>query len=517
MRKTLLTSALFLVPGFAIAANPASPVMGTNTTFQSPGQTKTNLALPPSAISAPYAIQGSTIQSFFFGYNSGAAYPTTESTGYGSVGVGAGAFQSLSAANLEGTAVGNWACQYATTAFSPTCIGMHSGGSEITAPYLTLLGVDAMRDAMSLGELGLITAVGGGAIKHGQPAIGTTAVGVGALAGNSTAVSFGGTVTTGDTITIGIAASGSTPAGLTGLPFSYTLTTVGGDTLTTIALKLATAVNNAVTGPSYGLTTQANASPDGTTELALYFPGNATQGWALTTTATVGGAATETASVYGGTSAAETTAVGYNALAAPGGQGMLRDTVVGWYAGLQVTTGAYDALFGSQVGTNITTGTYDSVFGNYSGRFITTGNFISIFGAQAGNAMTTGQHDTLIGPFVGGTCATSQNVILLGTSNNTDCSAGSESNAIHIGAGANDIMYTTGTNTAATSMTKFAGVVAPTSAGYTVSTLPACSATYKGGWAYVTDALTPTYNAALTGGSSTIVPVFCNGTTWTSH
>ena len=52
----------------------------------------------------------------------------------------------------------------------------------------------------------------------------------------------------------------------------------------------------------------------------------------------------------------------------------------------------------------------------------------------------------------------------------------------------------------------------------TVSTLPPCNATTKGfDNYYVTDATTPTYNGALTGGGAVVVPVFCNGTAWTSH
>jgi hypothetical protein len=54
--------------------------------------------------------------------------------------------------------------------------------------------------------------------------------------------------------------------------------------------------------------------------------------------------------------------------------------------------------------------------------------------------------------------------------------------------------------------------------GYTVSTLPPCNATYNGGIAYVTDfSGTPLYNGALTGGGTTAVPVFCNGSKWTAH
>jgi hypothetical protein len=53
---------------------------------------------------------------------------------------------------------------------------------------------------------------------------------------------------------------------------------------------------------------------------------------------------------------------------------------------------------------------------------------------------------------------------------------------------------------------------------YTVSTLPSCNATYGGGMAYVTDfSGTPVYNGALTGGGTTAVPVFCNGSKWTAH
>lgn len=51
----------------------------------------------------------------------------------------------------------------------------------------------------------------------------------------------------------------------------------------------------------------------------------------------------------------------------------------------------------------------------------------------------------------------------------------------------------------------------------TVATLPACTATLQGRMAAVSDATTPTYNAALVGGGAVIVPVFCNGTAWSSH
>lgn len=52
---------------------------------------------------------------------------------------------------------------------------------------------------------------------------------------------------------------------------------------------------------------------------------------------------------------------------------------------------------------------------------------------------------------------------------------------------------------------------------YAVSTLPACNSGTTGASAYVTDATSPTYNGALTGGGTVKVPVACNGSSWTSH
>lgn len=51
--------------------------------------------------------------------------------------------------------------------------------------------------------------------------------------------------------------------------------------------------------------------------------------------------------------------------------------------------------------------------------------------------------------------------------------------------------------------------------GYTVATLPSASAALQGARAFVTDAAaSPAFLAAVTGGGTTIAPVFCNGTAW---
>jgi hypothetical protein len=52
---------------------------------------------------------------------------------------------------------------------------------------------------------------------------------------------------------------------------------------------------------------------------------------------------------------------------------------------------------------------------------------------------------------------------------------------------------------------------------YTVATLPSCAVGSAGMIAYVTDANAPTYNATLTGGSTTKTLALCNGSAWTAH
>lgn len=51
----------------------------------------------------------------------------------------------------------------------------------------------------------------------------------------------------------------------------------------------------------------------------------------------------------------------------------------------------------------------------------------------------------------------------------------------------------------------------------TVAGLGSCTSGNVNNMRAVTDATAPTYNAALTGGGTVHVPVFCNGTAWTAH
>lgn len=51
----------------------------------------------------------------------------------------------------------------------------------------------------------------------------------------------------------------------------------------------------------------------------------------------------------------------------------------------------------------------------------------------------------------------------------------------------------------------------------TVAELPICNSASKALMYAVSDAVSPTYNGALTGGGTVSVPVYCNGSTWTAH
>ena len=51
----------------------------------------------------------------------------------------------------------------------------------------------------------------------------------------------------------------------------------------------------------------------------------------------------------------------------------------------------------------------------------------------------------------------------------------------------------------------------------TVAELPTCSSDTLGLLYVVTDASSPTYGAALTGGSTTVALALCNGSTWRAH
>ncbi len=159
-----------------------------------------------------------------------------------------------------------------------------------------------------------------------------------------------------------------------------------------------------------------------------------------------------------------------------------------------------------------------TLLGVRAGGGLSTGSTNTLVGANTGVLLTTGGANTIIGANVATTTLiTGTNNILVGTSSSVDTTLTSTSNTINIG----NIWTATGTNTPATAVSSISGSLTIGTLlklnGYTVSTLPTASSAGVGAMAYVTDATAPTYNGALTGGGTVVVPVFSNGTTWTAH
>lgn len=144
-------------------------------------------------------------------------------------------------------------------------------------------------------------------------------------------------------------------------------------------------------------------------------------------------------------------------------------------------------------------------------------------GALTGAALTTASNFLIIGGGGNGTVgnttfASGSGVILIGSgAQAVDTPLPGTSNYINI----ENILTVTGTNTPSTSVASFAGSLGAVAGialhGTTVAALPTCNAGEEGTMMYVTDATAPAYNATLTGGGTVAVPVFCNGSTWTSH
>ena len=108
--------------------------------------------------------------------------------------------------------------------------------------------------------------------------------------------------------------------------------------------------------------------------------------------------------------------------------------------------------------------------------------------------MTTGNNNTYIGNGAHGSVNSNSNEIAIGN--------------LSVGLGSN----TTVIGNSSTTLTKAFGVIVGTN--YTVATLPSASTSGVGARAFVTDALTPVFGSAVTGGGAVAIPVYSDGTNW---
>jgi hypothetical protein len=396
--------------------------------------------------------QGEQSAALFIGLNAGAAFPLGTPDTYGVTAIGSGALQSLTATGTENTALGSWACQYVTTGTQATCLGMHALGYDPTPVGDVALGNDARRDSVSTG--GYTVSVGQHAMAHGYVGVGNVAIGTQAMIGDSTAVILGGSLTNGNTLTVTIAASVSSPGNLTGLPLTRTHVVAGGDTLATIAAAICTQVGTVINGPSYFVGCVSGQVSDGTAFISLQYPGDSTVGWALTTTAAwTGSGVTETATVTGGATESASVAIGGTACESFVMAAAVWNNCEGYGTGNNLTYGSYNVMNGGLSGYSLTSGSYNLVGGyragyamttayanviqgHISGANLTIGFGNTILGSVSGGALTTAQENTFIGFGVATTtCATGYGLILIGSGSdarNVDCPAAGTSQWLNI-------------------------------------------------------------------------------------
>ncbi|MCA7953836.1 LysM peptidoglycan-binding domain-containing protein [Burkholderia seminalis] len=354
----------------------------------------------------------------FVGPAAGASYTMSNP---GPVGLGAQALMSLSQPWAEVTAVGTWAGRYLTTGNYSTAIGMNALGAETTGSYFTAIGNDSMRNEWGGSQS---TAVGTNSMRNGAPQF-SGAYGFRAMYGNGVSLTFGGTPTVGDVVSVQMS---SASPDVTNSPHTVTYTVKTGDTLTSIAQGVASAINaSPLTGTKINMQALVSAVSGGPPAVALDFPGTHTTGWAVTVTPSVSGAATETISVGNGAAQLASIAIGQDAMfgAAMGAANYniaigfttfpfvtsgSQNICLGTSSCFSETTGSRNLEFGFLAGQSLNGGTDNVLIGDQVAKSATAGNDNVVVGSNAGNGMTSGNDNVIVGGNAGATgngCITS--------------------------------------------------------------------------------------------------------------
>ena len=230
--------------------------------------------------------------------------------------------------------------------------------------------------------------------------------------------------------------------------------------------------------------------------------------------------------------------IGSSALSLDTGTGS--NTSVGYFSGTNQTTGGQNTYLGYRAGANITTGLSNVFVGYNAGSNgsagACTGNSNTVVGSNAGAALTgIGSHNTLVGSGSGQSLAAAYYNV--GVGENTGYANTGGTNNIWLGyfagryATASNEFYVNNQDRTTTAGDKtlslMYGVMGATAAAQsltinavikplytTVSGLPSAATVGAGFKAMVSDALTPAFLSAVTGGGTVVCPVFSNGTTW---
>ena len=299
----------------------------------------TAFAQQPSTDSTPQTLSNKKMDTFFnieqptfpnFTVTAGASYQQGLGVGpnacgslpgtinYGVVCVGVSAGASITANGTEAALGGAFTGQFMTTAYGVAAWGEHNVGFD-NSNYITCEGVDCMRDTV-----GNTNSTAQGAQSQ-DDGVGNnnTSQGAFALQGNAGSIVLSGSKTTADALCIPFT---TTNANVTALPASACYTVLAGDTISTIATGLATAINNL--GVTYNLPSGHTTFTDNGVQMAagvslasaqtviyLHFPGGTTTGWAITPgTPTCTGTCTEVLTVGAPFSGHNNLATGVKAL-----------------------------------------------------------------------------------------------------------------------------------------------------------------------------------------------------------
>jgi hypothetical protein len=176
-----------------------------------------------------------------------------------------------------------------------------------------------------------------------------------------------------------------------------------------------------------------------------------------------------------------------------------------------MTTGQWCNGFGVQALQNATTPVgWNNAFGTSCLLGLTTGSYNTAIWHGAGyavgppgtgqaNQLTTGSHCTFIGLQSGHGSSTQLNYV---TALGSEAPAVLYANSVTLGRIGTDVVYLGEI------------VLGNNATPRTVATLPAASAALQGARSFVSDAASPSFLGALTGGGSTVCPVFCNWAAW---
>jgi hypothetical protein len=260
----------------------------------------------------------------------------------------------------------------------------------------------------SVAPTGSNTAVGKSTMEQGGSSY-NTAIGQGALNGNSSWITVGGSDATDGSSTITVGFTGA----CTGFSTINIVSTVAqNDALNTIYARMATNINaNSTLKFTCGVIAQARTGLG----VQMVWPGTQSTGYSITlaTFATNVGN-TVTVSNTSGLLGAANTAVGYAAMQGWQMSTATNDTVVGYLGMQNLTTGSNNVGVGTQVLANVTTGSSNNAIGYQAGYAVTTGGSNIFIGNTSGKAVVGASNNIFVGANAGNTDVSGSTNIAIG-------------------------------------------------------------------------------------------------------